>query len=899
MRNWKAEVMGRLASLGIEPTRESEIIEELAQHLEDRYEELCACGAAEEDAYRAALVELSDCPVLVRELRQVERGVRDNPVALGEGRKSMIRDLWQDIRYGVRVLAKSPGFTVVAVLTMALGIGANTAMFSVVYAVLLRPLPYADSDRLVILAEKSRDGDRMGAAYPNYKDWSERAQSFDEMAAYQGSSFNLTGVDRPVRLQGRRVNWNFFRLLGASPQLGRSFTDQDDSPGATPTAIISHGLWKEQFGGAPDIIDSTIKVDQIQYTIIGVLPPDFEYIRRDDLYVPLGLSLAQKTGGLLDRGNHFSLFALARLKEGVPVAQANEEMKALAAQLEQEYPATNSGNSATAQSLIDVFVENVRPTLIILLAAVGFVLLIACVNVANLTLVRSAERQKEIAVRLALGAGRGRIVRQFLSESVLIALAGGAAGLLIGAWAVSGLMALVPPNVPRLGQVKMNETVFIFTLGVSLLTGLLFGLLPALQASGTSLQGALKEGGRSTGGSLRERTRKILLVAEVGLALVLLIGAGLMLRTVSRLMSVDPGFNADNLLTMRFIMAGEAYTQDRRRNFYNECIQQVEALPGVESAALTMSLPIDGSEWQSIFIAADKPVPERAELPSASFVPISSNFFETLGIRLLKGRVFSEADVSGSPHVVVINESLAKRIWPDEDPIGKRLKQGWPEDKTPWREVVGVVSDVKLNGVNRETPIQAYLPLTQEPARFVALIARTRGNPLAFGTTVEQTIRSLDKELPVYNTRSMDQLMGNSVGLQRLTMVLLSGFAVLALLLAAVGIYGVMSYTVTQRTHEIGIRMAMGARPRDVLMLIVGQGMVLTVIGISIGLAAAFGLARLMSSLLSDLLFGVSASDPLSYAMLTAVLSAVALLACYLPARRATRVDPMVALRYE
>jgi putative ABC transport system permease protein len=808
--------------------------------------------------------------------------------------ETMFEELFQDLRYGLRILTKNPGFTIVAVLTLALGIGANTAIFSVVHAVLLRPLPFPEPDRLVILAEKDHTGERMGAAYPNYKDWSERAQSFEEMAATLAQSFNLTDVDKPVRLQGRRVNWNFLQMLGVSPQLGRLFIREDDSPGAAPTALISNGLWKEQFGGDPGVIDRVIKIDGSQCTIIGVLPPGFEFFRQDDLYVPIGLSLTPQFG-LLDRGNHFALYVLARLKEGVALEQAREEMEGLAAILEKEYPNTNSGNGAITQRMADLLVDDIRPALMVLLGAVGFVLLIACVNVANLMLARAAERQKEIGVRLALGAGRGRIIRQMLSESLLIAVLGGAAGLFIGMWVTDGLVALAPPNVPRLGDVRLNETVLVFTLGVSVLTGLLFGLLPALQASGTNLQTVLKEGGRSSTGSMRERTRKVLLIAEVGLALVLLIGAGLMLRTVSRLMSVDPGFNAENLLTMRFILTESDYPEEKRRAFYDECKGRIEALPGVEQAALTLSLPIDGSNWNSVFIAADKPVPPRAELPSSAFTPVSSNYFETLGVKMIKGRAFNESDQANSARVTVINETLARRIWPGEDPIGKQLKQGWPESKTPMREVIGVVSDVKLNGVDRATPLQAYLPLSQEPSRSLALVARTRGNPLAIASTVEQTIRSIDKNLPVFSTRSMDQLLGGAVAQQRLTMVLLAGFAVIALLLAAVGIYGVMSYAVTQRTREIGIRMAMGARQRDVLRLIVGQGMTLTVVGVAIGLGAAFGLTHLMSSLL----FGVSATDPLTYGVLTVLLTLVALAACYLPARRATRVDPMVALRYE
>jgi len=802
--------------------------------------------------------------------------------------------LIQDLRYGARMLVRKPGFTLVATITLALGIGANTAIFSVVNAVLLRSLPFSEPDRLIILTEKDREGARMGAAYPNYQDWRARAQSFEDMAAFRAQTFNLTGVDNPVRLQGRTVNWNLFQLLGVKPQLGRTFVEQDDQVGAPPTALISHGVWQEKFGGDPALIGRPVRLDGETFIVIGVLPPDFELFRRVDLYVPLGLYLTPQFG-MLSRGNHFGLNVLARLKKDVGVEQARVEMQTLAAQLEREYPDTNSGNGALAQELKTRYAEDIRQSLLVLLAAVGFVLMIACVNIANLLLVRAAERQKEIAIRLALGAGRRRIVRQLLSESVLVSLLGGVAGLLIGVWMKDGLLALAPEGVPRLSEVRLDSVVLIFTLCISVLTGLLFGLLPAWHASRSDLHTTLKEGGRSTGGSSREGMRKILLVAEVGLSLVLLIGAGLMLRTVFQLTRVNPGFNAEKLLMVEFSLPRNAYDQARQAVFFDECLTRVQALPGVRSAALTLSLPIDGSNWNSVFIVGDQPVPPRPELPSSAFTPVSANYFDAMGIRLLKGRAFTEADTQKTQTVTVINDTMARRFWPNEEPIGKRLKQGWPEDKSPWREVVGVVADVKVNGVDQETPLQSYLPLAQEPARGLALAVRTEGAPLLLAGTVEHTIHSIDKDLPVFNARSMDQLLDNAIGRQRLTMVLLTGFAVVALLLAAVGIYGVVSYSVSLRTHEIGIRMALGAQAGDVLKLIAGQGMMLALIGVVIGLGASLALTRLMESLL----FGVSATDPATFVAIALLLAGVALLACYIPARRAAKVDPMVALRYE
>jgi putative ABC transport system permease protein len=895
MPDWKQEVRRRLAVLKLDPAREQEIVEELAEHLEDRYAELLSGGASPEHARRAIIDELSDSDLLVQGLRRTERRATTEPIILGSSRsRNMTADLLQDIRYGARVLRKSPGFAAAVVLMLALGIGANTAIFSVVYAVLLRPLPFTQPDRLIFLAEKDRKGEMMGIAYPNYEELRQQAQSFTEIAAFLGQSFNLTGLEKPVRLQGRKVSWNFLRALGVEPQLGRDFLEQDDRPGALPTVLISDGLWQERFGGRSDVLGEVIRIDGQQYTIIGVLPPGFEFLRRGDIFVPLGLSLTEASG-LLNRGNHFALFGLARLKEGISVEQAHKEMETLAAQLEQHYPETNSGVSATAQELKDILVEEVRPALIILLGAVGFVLLIACVNVANLMLVRATRRQKEIAIRTALGASRGRIVRQLLTESLLISLLGGGLGLLVGHWAIGGLLSLAPASIPRLDQVGLDATVLVFTLSVSLLTGLLFGLLPAVQSLRADLQATLKEGGRSMAAAMRERTRKVLLVAEVALALVLLIGAGLMLRTVFQLTQVDPGFNTENLLSMRFILSGDAYNAERRRVFSSECLAQIETTPGVESAALTLSLPIDGSNWQSVFITGDKPVPERIDLPSAAFTPVSSNYFEVMGIRSLAGRMFNEADTAASPPVVVINETLARRLWPGEDPIGKRLKQGFPEDKTSWREVVGVVGDVKQNGIDKEPPLQCYMPLPQEPMRSLVAVARTTGDPLAMASKIEERIHSIDRDLPVFSVRSMDQLLDESISQQQLAMALLAGFALLALLLAAMGIYGVMSYAVTTRTHEIGVRMAMGARPTDVLRLVVGQGMTLALIGVAIGLSAALAMTRVMASLL----FGVSSTDPLTFVVISLLLIAVAALACYLPARRAARVDPTVALRYE
>ncbi|MDQ3816531.1 MAG: ABC transporter permease [Acidobacteriota bacterium] len=800
--------------------------------------------------------------------------------------------VWQDLRYGFRMLLKRPAFTFVIMLTLALGIGANTAIFSVVNAVLLRPLPYRDAERLVVVAEKMRDGQPVGVAYPNFLDFRERAQSFTEVAGFRHRPYNLVGVDKPVRLKGREVSWNFFSMLGVKPQLGRTFTADDDREGAERTVILSHATWQAQFGGDASVIGKAIALDGNSYTVIGVLPADFDFFRPDNLFVPLSISISQVDQ---ERGNHGNLQMLARLKDGVSFQQASAEMDGLATQLGRAYPDTNSGESVLTYHLLDRYTSNIRGTLWVLLGAVGFVLLIACVNIANLLLVRAADRQKEIAIRFALGAGRWRIVRQLLSESVLLGLLGGLSGLLLGVWIMDGLLKLAPEGMPRLGQVKLDTSVLLFTLGISLLTGLLFGLLPSWQSARHDLHTTLKEGARSVAGTGGEKLRRGLLVIEVGLSLVLLIGAGLMLRTFYQLTHVDPGFETDKLLTMYLNLPHNVYDKQRRWEFYDECLMRVKAIPGVRAATLTSSLPIDGSTWDSIFIAADKPVPPRTELPRAAWTPVSANYFQTMGIRLLKGRALTAADVDGKPTVTVINETMAARLWPGEDPIGKRVKQGWPEDQTPWREVVGVVADVKLNGVNQETPMQAYLPLAQEPSYTLAIVVRTNGNPLNMTDAVERTIHTVDKDLPLFDVRSMDQLMGEAIAQQRLVLVLLLGFAILALLLAAVGIYGVISYLVSQRTHEFGIRMALGAQTGEILRLVIGQGIKLTLAGVVLGLVGAFELTQLMKALL----FGVGATDTLTFVAIPLLLTAIALLACYIPARRATKIDPMAALRDE
>jgi predicted permease len=878
LRGW----LTRLFGVFRRQRREREFAEELESHLAFHIEDNLRAGMSPDEARRMALIKLGGV-TQIQELHREQRGL------------PMIETLIQDLRFGWRMLRKNPGFFFIAILTLALGIGANTAIFSLVDGLLLRLLPYPEPERLVLLTNKTSRAPRSGISYPNFSDWRERAQLFEGMASWRLESFNLTGVDKPIQLRGQTVNWNFFALLGVQPQLGRMFTPEDDRYGAARTALLSYGIWQEKFGGEPNIIGRKLLLSGDPHEVIGVLPEGFEYFRATDVYIPIGLLLKPNTG-LTDRGTNLGLTAVARLKPGVTLQQANDEMVRLAAQLEREYPAVNTGKSALAEPLQDYLSENVRQSLWVLFGAVGFVLLIACVNVANLLLARAAERQKEIAVRLALGARRWRIIRQLLCESLLIALLGGACGVFVGRWMLSGLLALAPENIPQLSHVSLNNMVLLFTFGVSVLTSVLCGLLPAMQASRVDLQTTLKEGGRASAGRARDLTRKTLTVVEIGLALVLLVGAGLLTRSMARVLNVDPGFNPDNLLTMQMRLPDNVYDIARRRVFFDECLTRVSALPGVRSAAMTMALPIGGGQqWGTFFYAADKAIPQRDQFPHMEFTPISVNYFEAMGIRLLKGRGFNSADAAASSPVAIINEALARRIWPGEDPLGKRLRRGLPEYDEPWMEVIGIAADVKVFGVEINTPMQTYAPLAQSPPKKFWLTVRTAGDPLQSIATVEREIHSMDKDLPLFAVRSMDQVLGGSRAQRLLTLTLLVGFAALALLLAAVGVYGVISYSVKQRTHEFGIRLALGAQAHDVLWVVLKQGLKLTLIGAALGILAAFALTRWMETLL----FGVRPTDPLTFTVIAAALTLIALLACYIPARRATKVDPLIALRSE
>lgn len=798
--------------------------------------------------------------------------------------------LLQDLRYGIRMLLKNPGFAVVAVIALALGIGANAAIFSVVNTVLLRPLPYDDPARLMVLEDNKLPQFSSFSSSPgNFVDWQKQNTVFERLAAVNGAAFNLvTDGSEPERLRGARFSAGMFELLGARAMHGRTFLDEEDQPGHEFVVVLSNGLWKRRFAADPNIVGQQITLSSNSYTIVGVMPAGFGYPDQEtELWTPIAFTarLAQA------HGSHY-LSVIGRLKPEATREQAQTEMSAIAARLAQQYPDSNTGWDLTVFPMQEYDVRDIRPALLLLLGAVGLVLLIACANVANLLLARASARQKEIAIRTALGASRLRIARQLLTESVLLALVGGGVGLLLAQWGIGSLLALAPEELPRVKDVTLDWRVLGFTLVVTLLTGVIFGLVPALQASKPNLNETLKEGGRGTTGG-QHRVRGALVIAEMALALVLLVGAGLLIRSFYRLQQVNPGFNSSNALALTVSLPGKKYPQnDQFSGFFTQLIEKAAALPGVTAVGATQSLPIQG-DYVLSFTIQGRPVPAPGEGQSTNYYSVTKDYFKAMGIPLVRGRVFNEQDKKDGPRVAVINEEMAKKFFPDEDPIGKRINVSvGPE---AYREIVGIVGDVKQYGLAQPTTLQTYEPYVQMPFSSMTLVVRSDGNLTPLGGAIRSAVLSLDREQPVSRMRPLEQIVSESLAKQRFSMLLLGIFAAVALILAAVGLYGVMSYSVTQRTHEIGIRAALGAQRGDVLKLVVGQGMLLALSGVGIGLAASFALTRLMALLL----FGVSATDPLTFVAIPVVLTGVALAACFVPALRATRVDPMIALRYE
>ncbi|MBD0372275.1 MAG: ABC transporter permease [Pyrinomonadaceae bacterium] len=806
--------------------------------------------------------------------------------------------LWQDLRYAVRMLLKKPGLTFVAILTLALGIGANTAIFSVVNAVLLKPLPYPESEQLVrVGGVNSKTGRGPGTfSPPDFYDWQSRNNVFDGLAAYDGWSPSLTRQGEPERLIAARVSANFFNVLRVSPQLGRAFLPQEEKRGNHLVAILSHNLWQRRFGADREIVGKTITLNGDSYQVVGVMPPDFEVPRfagigyeEPELWAPFAPDLSQwgRNGRSVDA-------AIGRLKPGVGLQQAQAEMVSIARALQQQYPESNVNASIGVVSLHEQLVGRVRKPLLIFLVAVGFVLLIVCANVANLQLARSTARRKEMAVRASLGASRLHIIRQLLTESILLSVVGAGLGLLLSLWATDFLVSLGSDSIPHLGKIGIDARVLSFTLLVTVLTGILFGLAPALHASKLDLNEALKEGGgKGIGGSTRSRLRDALIVSEIALSLVLLVGAALLIKSFVRLQEVNPGFNPRNVLTMYVFLPGAKYSEDEQQAaFFDESLERVQAVPGVEAVGVTSNLPISGNYDRVGFYVEDHPVASREDVPDIERYMINSDYFKALAVPIREGRTFGTEDSADSLPVAIINEMTARKYWPNESAIGKRIRTN-PE--SPWRTIVGVAGDVKHYNLETDVNLQLYLPYKQTPSQMMTFVVRTAGDPLKQATAVRRSVWAVDKDQPVYNISTMEQLVSESVAQRRFTMTLLGIFAIIAMFLSLVGIYGVLSYTVSQRVHEIGIRVALGAQGRDVLKLILGHGMMLALIGVGLGLAGAILTTRIISSLL----YGVTATDPLTFASVAISLSAAAFIACYIPARRATRVDPMVALRYE
>ncbi len=816
--------------------------------------------------------------------------------------------LLNDLRYGARMLIKSRGFTVAAILSLAIGIGANTAIFSVINALLLRPLPYPDADRLVILWNRSPglNVEQDWFSPGQYLDVKAENQVFETVCVSIGASFNLTGQGGPEHIDGARVSSGFFQLFGARPFLGRVFLPEEDQPGRPATAILSQGFWQRRFGGDPGVIGRTLILNGANFEIVGVTQPGFSLtdeimpavnsIERAEVLLPLPLSESARS----NRGNEdFNIFG--RLKPGVTAAQAQAEMDVIAGRMKQRYPENyppHGGLTISVTPLLKQVVGDIGPALMMLIVAVGFVLLIACANVANLLLARAAARQKEIAIRAAVGADRLRILRQLLTESALLALLGGLLGLVAAFLAIKAIRVFGPENIPRLDEVGVNGRVLGFNLLVMLLTGLLFGLAPALRASRVDLNEALKEGGRATGDGAARRgrlqPRKLLVIFEVALSLILLVGASLLIRSYQRILNSHPGFNPHHVIALRMSLPAVKYAKpELTLSFFQRIVDRIKALPGVEAVGVTYSLPMSTVAFAWGPITIEGYIPKAAHDQIISNIRIvSPDYFRTMEIPLLQGRYFTEQDKKDAPETVIVDEALAQRFWPNESPLGKRLQNG---NSGPWRKVIGVIRGAKRYSSEKEPPITVYYPHEQYPARSMYLVARTTPDPLDVKAGIVREIQAVDPEMPVFDVSTMDQRLSDSLARRRFSMLLFGVFAFIALILASIGIYGVMSYSVTQRTRELGVRIALGAQSWQILKLVVGNGMALAAIGMALGLTVSFALTRLMKGFL----FGVQATDPLTFIVIPLLLMTVALLACWIPARRAARVDPMVALRTE
>ncbi|MGB2671768.1 MAG: ABC transporter permease [Candidatus Acidiferrum sp.] len=810
-------------------------------------------------------------------------------------------NFWQDVRYGLRVLLKSPGFTAIAVLTLALGIGANTALFSVVNGVLLNPLPFPNPDQLVAVYSKTAEFEQSSISYPNFLDWVRDNHSFSKLGAFRSEEYNMTGQGEPERLHGHMISADFFPALGINPVLGRYFLPEEDKPGAAPVALIGDGLWKRKFGLSPDVLGKRISLNGKGYTVIGVARGQISDLSPSDVYVPIG-QWTEPT--FLNRGISMGTNAIGRLKPGVTFEQAVADMSSVGVNLAAAYPETNKDTGVTLVPLKTDVVGSVRGILLVLLGAVSFVLLIACANVANLLLARATRRSREFAIRSALGASPGRVIRQLLTESVMLAIAGGAIGLLLAKWGTRALLAALPETLPRVEDIGIDGHVLLFTVGISVLTGIVFGLVPALKTLRPDMHETLKEGGRGSSGA-RHRTQSVFVAVEMAMAVVLLIGAGLMIRSLAALWSIDPGFNPRNVLEFSVSSTfGQGVTADQLRTKYRETLRQIRNVPGVEDVAMTGgSLPMSGDSELPFWVEGKpKPATEQ-EMSVALFYLVTPLYQDAMRIPLERGRLFTDRDDEHAPMVMLVDADFAHTYFPNENPIGKHINLAFLNFQA---EIIGVVGHVEHWGLgskqNQNLQAQMYLPLWQVPDPFWTLlghggeyVARTAGTPMGVVNSIREAAQGVDASSVIYEVRPMEDVVASSIATQRLAMMLLSVFSTLALVLSGIGIYGVISYLAGQRTHEIGVRMALGATSADVMRMVLGEGMRITLVGVGIGIVAALGLTRLIAKII----YGVGAADPITFGVVAILLTGVALLACYIPARRAMRVDPIVALRYE
>jgi putative ABC transport system permease protein len=815
-----------------------------------------------------------------------------------------MHSLVQDVRYGARMLRKRPGFTLVALVTLALGIGANTAIFSVVNAVVLRPLPYGRADRIVAIQELDKDGGRVQVTPANFLDWRAQNTVFEHLAAIFSRPANLAYADQAERIDIAVTSANLFSVFDVKPERGRLFLPEDEEAGHPSIVVISHGLWQRRFGGDADVVGKDITLDGKSYTVAGIAPSGFQYPDKTEAWLP-PLRLAPELNARMDvtqvRGLGY-LSVVALLKEDSSLEQAASEIETITARLRSQYPDTNNRRFNKVVSLHTHLVGDTGAMLWLLLGAVSFVLLIACANVANLLLARAASRQKEMAIRAALGGSRWRVTRQLLTESTMLALAGGALGLLLAWWGVDLMMKLLPEDFPRWREINLDWQVLAYTFGASLVTGVLFGFAPALQLSRTDVNESLKESGRGAAGSRRQnRLRNLMVAGEVALSLVLLVGAGLLFRSFIRLQSVDTGFTSQHVLTVRLSPSGATYRRDADYiSYYTEAMQRISVIPGVEAVGAINTLPLSKGPTAGFRIEG-RPLLTEDKWPDANYRSVSPDYFRAMNISVVQGRTFNERDRESAPLVMMVNQALARRDFPNEDPVGKRINLGNTDSsgQPVWFEIVGVAANVRSLELREEPLPDFYLSSLQDPFSGMSIVIRAAAEPVSLASSVRAAVQQVDSSQPVSEVKTMEHIVSAAITQPRFTLFLFGVFGGIALLLSAAGVYGVTSYTVTQRTHEIGIRVALGAQAGDVLSLIAGQGMKAVTAGILIGLGTSFALTRLLPQLMKDLLFGVSATDPLTFAGIALLLAVVAMVACWLPARRAAKVDPLVALRYE